>query len=296
MSGACSGSIKSWPCIAVPQGSAHFPTNPLETFADALLSQIDFVLAKKNESLANPLPTYFGGHFGHDFVQNNRSCSFPVKNWHLLTFGYKFPLSEPLGCQRPYHVEHTSSRPITEVKQRWAQSVLGWVTAWEHWVLLAFCQCFALAAAAAAALRFVSNCKETSTEPSSFDWESDWAQQDQGFSVESQQKLERWVNLALLLRPKKSSIYGVKLLKKHEFSRKEIKAKGIFDPQSAAHLRVAYPFPGHFGAFWCKSWKIIDFTDFPSKMTQLLKKHDFSSSGIKAKGFDLQSAAHSLFA
>ena len=40
-------------------------------------------------------------------------------------------------CQRPYHVEHTSSRPITEVKQRWVQSVLGWVTAWEHWMLLA---------------------------------------------------------------------------------------------------------------------------------------------------------------
>ena len=40
--------------------------------------------------------------------------------------------------QRPYHAEHTSSRPITEVKQHWAQSVLGWVTAWEHWVLLAF--------------------------------------------------------------------------------------------------------------------------------------------------------------
>ena len=26
MSGACSGSVKSWPCIAVPQGLAHFPT------------------------------------------------------------------------------------------------------------------------------------------------------------------------------------------------------------------------------------------------------------------------------
>ena len=39
--------------------------------------------------------------------------------------------------QRPYHVENTSSSPITEVKQRWAQSVLGWVTAWEHWVPLA---------------------------------------------------------------------------------------------------------------------------------------------------------------
>ena len=27
MSGACSGPVKSWPCIAVPQGSAHFPTD-----------------------------------------------------------------------------------------------------------------------------------------------------------------------------------------------------------------------------------------------------------------------------
>jgi hypothetical protein len=41
-------------------------------------------------------------------------------------------------CQRPYHVEHTSSRPITEVKQHWARIVLGWETAWEHRVLLAF--------------------------------------------------------------------------------------------------------------------------------------------------------------
>ena len=33
---------------------------------------------------------------------------------------------------RPYHVENTSSRPITEVKQRRAWLVLGWVTAWER--------------------------------------------------------------------------------------------------------------------------------------------------------------------
>ena len=39
--------------------------------------------------------------------------------------------------QRPYHVERTSSRPITEVKQHWARSVLRWVTAWEHRVPLA---------------------------------------------------------------------------------------------------------------------------------------------------------------
>ncbi len=38
-------------------------------------------------------------------------------------------------CLRPYHLEHTSSRPITEVKQGWAVLVLGWVTAWEYTVL-----------------------------------------------------------------------------------------------------------------------------------------------------------------
>ena len=41
-------------------------------------------------------------------------------------------------CQRPYHVESTGSRPITGVKQRRARLVLGWVTAWEHRVLLNF--------------------------------------------------------------------------------------------------------------------------------------------------------------
>ena len=44
----------------------------------------------------------------------------------------------PFSRQRPYHVENTSSRPITEVKQRWARLVLGWETAWEHRVLLSF--------------------------------------------------------------------------------------------------------------------------------------------------------------
>ena len=36
---------------------------------------------------------------------------------------------------RPYYVEYTGSRPITEVKQRRAWLVLGWVTAWEYQVL-----------------------------------------------------------------------------------------------------------------------------------------------------------------
>ena len=46
-------------------------------------------------------------------------------------------ISGQFSCQRPYHAERTGSRPITEVKQRRASSVLGWVTAWEHGVLLA---------------------------------------------------------------------------------------------------------------------------------------------------------------
>src|SRR5580765_3983313 len=50
----------------------------------------------------------------------------------------KHPVGTTLPCQRPYHVECTGSRQITEVKQRWAWTVLGWETAWEHQVLLAF--------------------------------------------------------------------------------------------------------------------------------------------------------------
>ena len=64
---------------------------------------------------------------------------------HLFTLISRRRLLPPLykgyfsafSRQRPYHVESTGSRPITEVKQRRARLVLGWVTAWEHWVLLA---------------------------------------------------------------------------------------------------------------------------------------------------------------
>ena len=41
-------------------------------------------------------------------------------------------------CLRPYRVENTGSRPISEVKQRRAWLVLWWVTTWEPQVLLAF--------------------------------------------------------------------------------------------------------------------------------------------------------------
>ena len=56
-----------------------------------------------------------------------------LSQWQLLGLNFG---SSPR--QRPYHVENTSSRPITEVKERWARLVLGWVTAWEHRVLLSF--------------------------------------------------------------------------------------------------------------------------------------------------------------
>ena len=35
----------------------------------------------------------------------------------------------PHTCSRPYRVEITGSRPITEVKLDWAELVLGWETA-----------------------------------------------------------------------------------------------------------------------------------------------------------------------
>ena len=52
-----------------------------------------------------------------------------------MMFQNKVDFFDPLQCLRPYHVERTSSRPITEVKQHWAELVLGWVTAWEYSVL-----------------------------------------------------------------------------------------------------------------------------------------------------------------
>ncbi|KAG8233044.1 hypothetical protein J437_LFUL004265 [Ladona fulva] len=52
-----------------------------------------------------------------------------------LAKSFNYPISIR---QRPYHDENTGSRPITEVQHRRAWLVLGWVTAWEHRVLLLF--------------------------------------------------------------------------------------------------------------------------------------------------------------
>ncbi len=77
--------------------------------------------------------------------ENVVQCRKWLSAWHIT-------------CQRPYHVEHTSSRPITEVKQHWARIVLRWETAWELLVLLAF---FAFSVSFYMILYFVSkNCLE----------------------------------------------------------------------------------------------------------------------------------------
>ena len=44
-------------------------------------------------------------------------------------------LFEVVKCLRPYNVENTGSRLVTEVTQRRAGLVLGWVTAWDYLVL-----------------------------------------------------------------------------------------------------------------------------------------------------------------
>ena len=43
-----------------------------------------------------------------------------------------------LPTLKAYHAESTGSHLITEVKQRRARSVLGWVTAWEQRVSFSF--------------------------------------------------------------------------------------------------------------------------------------------------------------
>ena len=58
-----------------------------------------------------------------------------------MSLNYVSPIDEPIVRQRPYHVESTGSRLITEVKQRWACLVLGWETTLERRVLLAFFFC-----------------------------------------------------------------------------------------------------------------------------------------------------------
>ena len=89
----------------------------------------------KTYSNNNILPKIISTHYkrqtisysSRPHVQTTLNCSVQLYKEQMLL----------LSRQRPYHVENTGSRPITEVKQRRARLVLGWVTAWEHRVLLA---------------------------------------------------------------------------------------------------------------------------------------------------------------
>ena len=70
-------------------------------------------------------------HLLHIAAKTAKFGFFPVFPFLLLVQN-SLQLGCSLRCLRPYHVEYTSSRLITEVKQHWAELVLGWVTAWEY--------------------------------------------------------------------------------------------------------------------------------------------------------------------
>ncbi len=69
--------------------------------------------------------------FIHSFVntQVEKTNNKTIQYVHMLNKNKIFIENSCLGS---YHVECTGSRPITEVKQRRARLVLGWVTAWEY--------------------------------------------------------------------------------------------------------------------------------------------------------------------
>ena len=60
-----------------------------------------------------------------------------LASWIICVLAYLWVIRHNGNRQRSYQRKHTSSRPITEVKCVRAQIVLGWGTAWEHWVTLA---------------------------------------------------------------------------------------------------------------------------------------------------------------
>ena len=93
---------------------------------------------------ANTSPTFFSKKLGkRASPAGNRTPVFRVTGGdthHYTTedealLGNKIHFLTLCYCLRPYHAEYTGSRLITEVKQRRAWLVLGWVTAWESQVL-----------------------------------------------------------------------------------------------------------------------------------------------------------------
>ena len=90
-----------------------------------------------NEAICLP---YLCGKYFVQYHHLNKSSqlSLILKMCHNSQNIKLFENTQTTGCQRPYHTEHTASRPISAVKQCWVWSVLGWVTAWEHQMPLAF--------------------------------------------------------------------------------------------------------------------------------------------------------------
>ena len=64
--------------------------------------------------------------------------SIVYKTDKIMFLNYVCSIDERNDRQRPYNVESTGSRLITEVKQLWACLVLGWETTLETRVLLVF--------------------------------------------------------------------------------------------------------------------------------------------------------------
>ena len=68
-------------------------------------------------------------------VEVSSVCQSDVGAWMGRRDPVHFDCAVYIFCLRPHHVESTSSRPITEVKQHRVSLVLGWVTAWEYEML-----------------------------------------------------------------------------------------------------------------------------------------------------------------
>jgi hypothetical protein len=91
-------------------------------------------------SVPVPVPNFLRVEYRFGFWFNGPQVSGSGSSPWLSSLSVRFLLWFSVQCsshQRLYHVENTGSRPITEVKQHRAWSVLGWVTAWEHHVPLA---------------------------------------------------------------------------------------------------------------------------------------------------------------
>ena len=124
---------------------SFFFSLPVATILDAGLGHF-FLTPHCNNAGWEILTQHQSGHVQKLIVSTQQALHTDhacrgVDHWLWGHCQYLWCLSNIVGvfirikCLRPYHVESTSSRPITEVKQRWVVLVLGWVTAWEYTML-----------------------------------------------------------------------------------------------------------------------------------------------------------------